>query len=365
MDDNPNNLTILNELLSPAYHVRACKSGLSALKNASIDPVPDLILLDIMMPEMDGYETLQRLKKNPVHKEIPVIFISGLDGSIDEERGFQMGAVDYIIKPFISSIVLKRVNVHLELKQARDQLKSQKEWLEMEVARRIRENVIIQDITLSMISQLAETRDVDTAHHITRTQKYVEILANCMKEIFKYQEVLNDNYIARMVKAAPLHDIGKIGIPDHILLKPGKLTAEEFEIMKKHSAIGGDAIRNAIRQVVEINSVISDQFKPQALLFLEEAETIARFHHEKWDGTGYPLGLKGDKIPLAAQLMALADVFDAVTAPRVYKETWTMEQAMKMIIQQKGKHFAPDVVGAFEVEKEAFKRVLREVADEA
>jgi len=364
VDDHTVNLTMLNELLSPHYAIRACKSGEAALRNIAIEPIPDLILLDILMPGMDGYETLEQMKQRPIGKEIPVIFISGLDSSLDEEKGFQLGAVDYITKPFISAIVLKRVKVHLDLKKARDQLVSQNEWLEQEVARRVRENTIIQDITLSMISQLAETRDADTAHHITRTQAYMKILAERMKTVPQYASLLHEKHIRRMVKAAPLHDIGKIGIPDHILLKPGKLTEQEFETMKQHVIIGGDAIRNAIKQVMEVNDLVREEFKPLSLLFLEEAETIARFHHEKWDGTGYPLGLKGEEIPLAARLMALADVFDAVTTPRVYKSIWTMRQASEMIIGQKGKHFDPEVVEAFQMEQESFEKVLREITDE-
>lgn len=315
VDDEPINLMVLDELLNSDYSVRACKSGEDALLAVGKEPYPDLILLDIIMPGIGGYEVLKILKENPEYSDIPVIFITGLDSSLDEEKG---GAVDYIKKPFVPAIVLKRIQVQLELKKTKDHLAYYNELLEQEVARRIEENLIIQEITFNMISHLAETRDVDTVHHIIRTQTYIKILANQMKNKEKFQGELSESSIARMIKAAPLHDIGKIGIPDRILLKPAKLTNDEFEIMKTHTLLGAGAIRKAIEQSVEIYNK-NELSKPLSLLFLEDAEVIAKFHHEKWNGQGHPYGLKEQEIPLSARLMSVADVFDAVTTNRVYK----------------------------------------------
>jgi putative two-component system response regulator len=358
VDDQPVNLGILNELLSPHYHVKACRTGQAALRALESAPRPDLVLMDVMMPGLDGYETLKEIRRQARYDDIPVIFISGLDSSVNEEKGFKLGAVDYITKPFNPAIVLRRVQVHLELKRSRDLLKNHNLWLEKEVMRRVKENIIIQDMILSMISQLAETRDVETAHHIRRTQNYIEILARHLQKQAGYGDELTDVVISGIVKAAPLHDIGKIGIPDHILLKPGKLTREEFEVMKTHTTIGGNAIRNAIDHVMGLEFEREKEVKPFTLQILEEAERIALYHHEKWDGSGYPRGLKGSDIPLSARLMAVADVFDALTTPRIYKGTWSFEEASDLIIKEKGRQFDPGVVEAFEASREAFLNIL-------
>lgn len=359
VDDQPVNLGILNELLKPHYHVRACRSGRAVLQALEKSPMPDLVLLDVMMPELDGYETLREIKRHKKYSEIPVIFISGLDSVLDEEKGFHLGAVDYITKPFTPVIVLKRIQAHLELKRSRDKLKHQNTWLEKEVMRRVKENIIIQDMILSMISQLAETRDVETAHHIRRTQKYIEVLALHLKKLPEFSQELSDSDISRIVKAAPLHDIGKIGIADHILLKPGKLTPEEFEVMKTHTTIGGNAIRRAIDNVMGLEFNRDQETKPFALEILEEAEKIALYHHEKWSGDGYPEGLKGDDIPLSARLMAVADVFDALTTPRIYKGTWSFEAASDLIKGEKGRQFDPRVVDAFEAQEDQIRQILK------
>lgn len=358
VDDEPINLMILKKLLSPSFLIRAYKSGEELIQAVEKGKKPDLILMDIMMPGMDGYETLSELRKNPDNHAIPVIYISALDSLVDEEKGFRLGAVDYIIKPFRPGIVLARVNAHVELKQARDRLKNQNEWLEAEVKRRMVENQLIQDTTLNVFAELVETRDNDTANHVLRTQNYVRIIAERLQKSDKYKNRLADDAIERIVKAAPLHDIGKIGIPDAILLKPGKLDFDEYEVMKTHCKIGGNAIRLAINKTLSGNNSENEKGEITALYFLEEAEKIMNYHHERWDGKGYPEELYGDAIPISARIMALADVFDALTTVRPYKKAWSMEAVVDYILEQKGMQFDPDVVDAFENEVEAFRDVL-------
>lgn len=363
VDDEPANLAVLSTLLRPGYTVRVCKSGPQALEAATRDPRPDLILLDVMMPGMDGFAVLQRLRAQALTAEIPVIFVTALDAELDEEQGLRLGAVDYITKPIKPTVVLSRVQVHIEVKQARDRLKSHNAWLEAEVKRRMSENLLIQDASLAAMAQLAETRDSDLGNHITRTQAYVETLARHLQHIPAHADILEEANLNRIVKAAPLHDIGKIGIPDHILLKPGKLTPEEWTIMQSHCLIGGNAIERAINATLTHHSSTTQREKPESLCFLEIAKEIALFHHEKWDGSGYPFGLREETIPLSARLMALADVFDALTTARVYKKAWPITEAADLIHQQRGKHFDPAVVDAFDAQLPAFIRIQQQLAD--
>jgi putative two-component system response regulator len=364
VDDEPINISVLAKLFKPNFSVRACKSGADALRILKADAKPDLILLDIMMPGIDGFETLTKIHENPETVDIPVIFISALDSMIDENRGFALGAVDYITKPFKPAIVMARVNAHLELKHSRDRLKNQNQWLEAEVNRRIKENLLVQDMSLNALIQLAETRDKGTRNHIVRVRKYIEILARQLQKQQKNVDELNDQNLQVILKASPLHDIGKIGIPDAILLKPGRLTEEEFNIIKTHCAIGSDTLRHAIHETLHMNEgSYSEDGKSTSMHFFEEAEIIIRYHHEKWDGTGYPQGLKGKDIPLSARLVSLADVFDALTISRVYKRAWSMEEASEYIQNEKGKHFDPDIVDAFLEERNAFEHVLHSLQD--
>ncbi|MBM9615928.1 response regulator [Desulfobulbus rhabdoformis] len=363
VDDEPANLTVLSTLLRPLYTVRVCKSGPQALEAAARDPRPDLILLDVMMPGMDGFAVLNNLRQQSSTAEIPVIFVTALDDTVDEEHGLQQGAVDYITKPIKPTVVLSRVQVHIEVKQARDRLKSQNTWLESEVQRRMRDNLMIQDVSLAAMAQLAETRDSDLGSHIARTQSYVETLARHLQSLPKFAVHLEENTLQRIVKAAPLHDIGKIGIPDDVLLKPGKLTPEEWSRMQGHCQVGGNAIERAIAATLPLYNTSSQENKPESLLFLEVAKEIALYHHEKWDGSGYPFGLAGEQIPISARLMALADVFDALTTPRVYKRAWSIEEATKLIFEQRGKHFDPAVVDAFQAELQSFIQIKERLTD--
>jgi len=335
VDDTPENLSILGELLARDYRVRVANSGRRAIQIAHSDPTPDLILLDVMMPEMDGYAVLAELRGEAATRDIPVIFVTAMDTTQDEEYGLDRGAVDYITKPIRPAIVLARVRAQLELKKARDILADQNSYLEAEVARRMEENQVIQEVSIHALARLAETRDPETGNHLRRTQEYVRTLAVGLRDHPRFAAYLTQQTIDALAKSAPLHDIGKVGIPDHILLKPSALTEDEWVIMKTHAELGAHAIAQAeadARRKVE---------------FLGIAKEIARHHHEKWDGSGYPDGLAGEAIPISSRLMALADVFDALICKRVYKPPLSTEQARQTIIDGSGRHFDPDIVGAF------------------
>jgi putative two-component system response regulator len=335
VDDNPENLTILGELLRPRYQVRAANSGARALQLALQSPLPDLVLLDIMMPAMSGYEVLEQLREGPLTRDIPVIFTTTMSETEDEQRGLVMGAVDYLAKPLRPAIVLARVHTQLELKQARDRLQRHNDSLEAEVARRMEETLLIQDVTIRALARLAETRDNETGNHILRTQEYVRALARRAAPHPRFVAELSEPAIDLIAKSAPLHDIGKVGIPDHVLLKPGKLTPEEWAVMKTHARLGADAIDRAI----------ADTHRP--VPFLAIAKQVAGHHHERWDGSGYPDGLAGDAIPLAARLMAVADVFDALISRRVYKKPMPFEEVRRIMGEEGGRHFDPDLLATF------------------
>ncbi|EKE16655.1 MAG: hypothetical protein ACD_10C00870G0003 [uncultured bacterium] len=363
VDDTPQNLTILGELLRPNFHVRAANSGDRALRAVHMAPHPDLVLLDVMMPGMDGYEVLRRMQEDESTQDIPVIFITAMSSSDDEQRGLALGAVDYITKPFNPAIVLARVRTQLELKLARDHMARQNIWLEQEVARRMSENLLIQELNVRALACLAEARDNETGLHIVRTQTYVEILARHLASHPRFEKALAGRNLEMIVKASPLHDIGKVGIPDAILLKPGKLTAAEFEIMKSHPRIGAAAINKAIEQVLAAADDAVAEQAAGAFAFLHVANEISLGHHEKWDGSGYPSGKVGDAIPVSARLMALADVFDALMSRRIYKPPMTLAQTTQIIEEGRGRHFDPDVVDAFLACREDFARIARRFPD--
>lgn len=363
VDDTPENLALLGELLQPLYRVRATTSGAGALRAVQASP-PDLILLDVMMPGMDGYEVIQRLQADPAARHIPVIFITAMDSADGERKGLAQGAVDYITKPIDPAITLARVRTHVELKRARDQLARQNSSLESEVSRRMRENLLIQDLSMRALACLGEVRDNETGRHIVRTQTYVELLARHLCAHPRFAAALAGPRLGMVVKAAPLHDIGKVGIPDSILLKPGKLTRDEFEVMKTHAGIGAQAIHKAMQgAVAATEDAAAREQAGEAFAFLEVACEIAQNHHEKWDGSGYPRGLAGDAIPVSARLMALADVFDALMTRRVYKPPMSLEEATRIIVEGRGRHFDPDVVDAFLARRDEFAAVAQRLAD--
>ncbi len=353
VDDTPENLTLLGEILMPHYGVRVASSGARALAAARIEPRPDLILLDVMMPVMDGYEVITRLRADPETADIPVIFVTALAATDDETKGLELGAVDYITKPVRPSIVLARVHAHLELKDARDILRNQNSWLESEVRRRMQQNQMVQDVSMRALASLAEARDNETGNHILRTQGYVRVLCEHLAARGRHPSVLTPDGIRFITMAAPLHDIGKVGIPDHILHKPGKHTPEEWEIMMTHARIGSDAIWRAIQ----------DEDDRVALDFMYVAMEISHYHHEKWDGSGYPERLQGEQIPLPARLMALGDVFDALISKRVYKPAFSIEKATEIILEGRGKHFDPDVVDAYVARIDDFRQIALRYTD--
>lgn len=313
VDDTPANIDVLVGILKDDYIVKAAINGHMALKIAKTTP-PDLILLDIMMPEIDGYQVCQQLKEDFTTKHIPVIFITAKIGVEDELRGFKLGAVDYIAKPISPPVVLARAQTHLALYD-------QNRELDKRVRKQTDE---LHETRLQIIQRLgkaAEFKDNETGLHVIRMSKYSHVLAKAAG--------LNDADAELIMNAAPMHDIGKIGIPDNILKKPGKLTDEEFDTMKTHCQIGGDVIG-------EDNSEL-----------LKLAREIALSHHEKWNGRGYPNGLVGDLIPFSGRLVAITDVFDALTSVRPYKKAWSVEDSVALLEKESGCHFDPDLVPLF------------------
>ncbi|MBB5206070.1 putative two-component system response regulator [Inhella inkyongensis] len=350
VDDTPDNLSLMHGLLRQDYRVRVANHGEKALRIVQEEP-PDLILLDVMMPELDGYEVCRRIKAMPEARELPIIFLTAKSQVADEELGFSLGAVDYITKPISPPIVLARVRTHLLLKRSHDFLRDKAAYLEAEVARRSAELAAIQDVTILAMASLAETRDNDTGNHIRRTQHYVRVLALALQRHPDYAAELSDTMVDLLYKSAPLHDIGKVGIPDHILLKPGPFVDDEFEHMKSHARLGRDAIEAAERQL------------GRPVPFLRVAKEIAYSHQEKWDGSGYPEGLRGTAIPLGARLMALADVYDALISRRCYKAPMTHAQAAAILRAGRGSHFDPAVVDAFDATEAEFERIAAQYSD--
>ena len=360
VDDTPENLHLMHGLLKDRYRVLLANGGMAALRLARLEPRPDLILLDIMMPELDGYAVCEALKADPETAPIPVIFLTARSQVEDEERGFRSGCVDYITKPISPPTLLARVANHLALKAASDRLAHNNRYLIEEVERRTREVQMVQDVTIVAMASLAETRDIETGMHIRRTQHYVRTLAKRLRRMREEESgdtgsipaELSDEMIEMMYKSSPLHDIGKVGIPDAILLKPGPLDAAEFELMKRHTTLGLETIA-AAEKLLDLPSS-----------FLSVARQIAYSHHEQWDGSGYPQGLAGEAIPLPARLMAVADVYDALICRRIYKEPIPHERAVTMIEAGNGSHFDPTVVSAFLCEAETFRVIAQRFQDE-
>jgi putative two-component system response regulator len=351
VDDTPDNLSLMSGLLKDRYRVKVANNGEKAIKIVQSESQPDLILLDIMMPGLSGYDVCQILKADPNSRHIPIIFLTAMTGTDDEKKGLELGAVDFITKPVNPPIVMARVATQLQVKAAADFLKDQNAYLETEVAKRTKELAAIQDVTILAMASLAETRDNDTGNHIRRTQYYLQLLANALKTHARFSSFLSDHTIQMLFKSAPLHDIGKVGIPDRILLKPGRFEPHEFEIMKTHCQLGRDAIQHAEDQLgLEVE-------------FLKCAKEIAYGHQEKWDGSGYPEGLAGDAIPISARLMAVADVYDALISRRVYKEGMPHAKAVGIIAEGRGTHFDPDIVDAFMVLTDQFQAVAQRYAD--
>ncbi|MBW8896638.1 MAG: two-component system response regulator [Massilia sp.] len=351
VDDTPDNIMLLSRLLKDKYNTKIATNGTTALQIANASPDIDLILLDVMMPGVDGYETCRQLKANPLTADIPVIFLTAKSQIEDEAMGLTLGAVDYLAKPISPPILFARVATQLTLKSAHQLLQTQNQNLEKIVSERTAQLTLMQDATIMAMASMAETRDNETGNHIRRTQNYVRALALQLRSHPRFAHELSDENIELLYKSAPLHDIGKVGIPDRILLKPGKLTSDEFEIMKLHAVYG----RNTI-QLVEKHLGGSNGF-------LTYARQIAHSHQEKWDGSGYPDNLTGDDIPLAARLMAVADVYDALISRRVYKPPFTHQEALDIMKKGRGSHFDPDVIDAFFAIEQRFAAIAAEFND--
>ncbi|HQL94294.1 MAG TPA: response regulator [Candidatus Hydrogenedentes bacterium] len=342
VDDTEANLDILVETLGDEYDIAVALDGEAALDLAGDTP-PDLILLDIMMPGMDGYQVCEALSRSLLTRNVPVIFLTALTDERDEARGLALGAVDYITKPFSPALVKARVRNHIELKRHRDRL-------EELVQERTWELSMTQEAAMESLGTLAECRDPETGGHIQRTRNYVRMIAAALARAPKHAGVLNDTEVFNLHRSAPLHDIGKVGIPDSILLKPGKLTPEEFAVMKTHTLLGAKAIAAAEKRL-------------GANSFLRHAHEIALSHHEKWDGSGYPNGLAGEDIPLAGRIMAVADVYDALISHRVYKASMPHSRAVSIIQEGSGTAFDPEIVAVFLELAEEFRAVALENAD--
>lgn len=351
VDDSPDNLWLLSGLLKDKYRLKLANSGEKAMEIVRQDQLPDLVLLDVMMPGMSGHEVCRLLKESPKTRHIPIIFLTAMTSTDDETAGLEIGAADFITKPINPPILLARVTSQLQAKAGADALRDRNSFLDNEVQRRTREVAAIQDVTILAMASLAETRDNETGNHIRRTQHYVRTLAKALQDHPRFRAYLDDHVIDMLFKSALLHDIGKIGIPDRILLKPGRFEPHEFEIMKTHAMLGRDAIEHAEDQL------------GMPVDFLKYAKEIAFGHHEKWDGSGYPQGLKGDAIPISARIMAVADVYDALISRRVYKEGMPHEKAVNIMREGRGTHFDPDVLDAFLDVLNEFQDIAKAFAD--
>ena len=348
VDDTPENIDVMRGILKDDYKIKVALNGSKALQIVATSP-PDLVLLDIMMPGVDGYEVCRRLKESAVTRKIPVIFVTAKGEIEDEAQGFELGAVDYITKPVSPPIVKARVKTHLALYD-------QNRILDEKVKQRTKELALTQDVTIHGLASLAETRDNETGGHIIRTQRYVRTLAEQLMKHPKFRDYLDDETIELLFKSAPLHDIGKVGVPDRILLKPGQLNIDEFNTMKKHTVYGRDAL-------VRAEEAIGNDESADIGNFLRIAHEIAYNHHEKWDGTGYPEGIGEEDITIPGRLMALADVYDALICRRVYKPAFPHDKAMDIIIEGNGKHFDPAIVEALIATEGIFKQTALEFAD--
>ncbi|MCB9639893.1 MAG: response regulator [Myxococcales bacterium] len=350
IDDTPANLGLLEEVLSKqGYRVVAFPTGKHALKAAQ-KRIPDLILLDIMMPEESGFEVCQKLKADSKLCEIPVIFISALDDTNNKVKALSRGGVDYITKPFQEDEVLARVKTHLSLRRMQQELERHNNYLEELVQEKVKEISDSQLATILAVSKLAEYRDEETGLHIERTRIFCKLLAQELQKNEDFSQIITHQYIENIYQAAPLHDIGKVGVPDHILLKPGKLTSDEFTVMKSHVTIGASTLQKIFLQYPHNN-------------FIKMGIELTRSHHEKWDGSGYPDGIKGEDIPLSARIMALADVYDALRSKRIYKDAFSHQKSMDIITEGRGKHFDPAIVDAFLALEEQFDQIRNQMED--
>lgn len=341
VDDMQDNIDLLRRILKPkGYSVLAALGGAQALDIVRATP-PDVVLLDLVMPGMDGYEVCRRLKQDPRTRHIPVIIVTGQTEREANLKALEAGADDFVVKPVDAALLEVRIRNAVAAKVLHDQilafqreLEQANEQLEQRVQERTREIERTQQVTVFSLAKLAESRDTETGDHLDRMRCYALETAREMVKLPKYRASYDESFARRIYQSSPLHDIGKVGIPDAILLKPGKLSDEEFEIMKTHTIIGGDTLKAA-----DVEAGTNS--------FLTMGRDIAYYHHEKWDGAGYPFGLRGEDIPLEARIVAVGDVYDALSSKRPYKEPFTHEKSMAIIREGRGTHFDPEVVDAF------------------
>jgi len=352
VDDSPDVIDLLSGLLTPQYRVRAAADGETALKIILSEIPVDIVLLDHLMPDLTGIDILNQLSTTGLLQRIPIIMLTGAEDHLIESKALEMGAVDFVRKPISARVLMARVANHLELSRIRNLLAEEKDFLESEINRRVEEIQKLQDVTIMSLACLAEMRDLETGNHILRTQHYVRQLALLMRDNPRFSEVLTSRYIDLLFKSAPLHDIGKVGIPDRILLKPGPLTEEEMTFMKNHTLFGHDSL------------VRAEEMMNCSLPFFDVAKQIALCHHEKWDGSGYPRGLKGEEIPISARLMAIADVYDALVSRRCYKEPIAHEKVIEMIADLSGTHFDPEITQIFIEHEVLFHGIALKYQDE-
>jgi putative two-component system response regulator len=348
VDDNLSNLTQGKKILQAHYKVFPAPSAAKLFQTLE-NVLPDLILLDIEMPEMNGYEAIKKLKADSRYTEIPVIFLTALGEESNEVEGFDLGAVDYVTKPFSPTLLLKRIAKEILIVRQKRELKDYADNLEHKVREKTAEVFNLQNAVLATVADLVEFRDNPTGGHVTRTMLYLKSLTEELTREGIYADIVKEWNMDFFLPSAQLHDVGKIAITDLILNKPDKLTNEEFEIMKTHVIIGVRAIEKIMSNAAEH-------------AFLRHALQIAGTHHEKWNGAGYPYALKEDKIPLEGRLMAIADVYDALISERPYKKAFTHEEACKIIEEGAGTHFDPVLVGVFRNVKNEFAKAAREIA---
>ena len=333
VDDSMTDIAIIKGILFD-YNVVTAANGMEAMEILEKDPAIDIMLLDLNMPIMNGFDVLEELSRRKIARKLATLILTNSDEIENEIKGLEMGALDYIRKPLNFLSLRKRIEVHINLRNARIKLEDCNVSLERTVDERTNELIQTRDITIHALTGLLETRNIETSNHTKRTQWMMKVLCEYLQHNGKYSDILTDSYIGELFSTAPLHDIGKVGIPDVILLKPSKLTFDEFEIMKKHSMYGVSALRYELG----VDNTPS---------FVNTAIEIIGTHHEKYDGSGYPQGLKGKDIPLSGRLMAIIDVYDALVSKRVYKDALDHEDALRIIKEEKGWHFDPDIVDAF------------------
>ncbi|AFA47229.1 HD domain-containing phosphohydrolase [Acetobacterium woodii] len=351
VDDSTTDRLIISAMLTDYETLTAC-DGVEAMAVIAKNPDIDLVILDLNMPKMNGFEVLEAIRKNPEYRKIRTIILTNYDEVDNEVKGLELGAVDYIRKPLNIQSLLIRINIHIKLKSIQKMIEQDNQRLDAMVLKKTKEVAATRDITIHALVGLLEVRNIESSNHTIRTQWIMKLLCNHLKTKKQYQDILTEAYVQELITTTPLHDIGKVGIPDNILLKPGKLTEAEFEIMKKHVDYGVNALQNEI---------YSDDDVPS---FIKTAMEIVGAHHEKFNGSGYPRGLSGKAIPLPGRLMAIIDVYDALTSERVYKPAYDFDCSIKLMKSESGEHFDPDIVEGFMEIKESIFDVSRKFTQE-